>query len=85
MASVFKNEVGQWPPEVAEAVALLFGLQLTVDMSFRDVIAETDSLMVINALHGYCLPYSTLGIILQECLELSYNALVNFSIKILNF
>ncbi|KAL5811518.1 hypothetical protein ACOSQ4_028086 [Xanthoceras sorbifolium] len=48
LLAAVKPVVGDFSPEVAESIAVLFGLQVAIESSFKDLEVETD---VANAVH----------------------------------
>ncbi|KAJ9187526.1 hypothetical protein P3X46_002971 [Hevea brasiliensis] len=72
LVSAIKRVYGPWSTAVSEARAILFGLQLAVDLSFQRVIVESDCLHVIQLIRSADCPNNDLGFVLQDCLDLMH-------------
>ncbi|KAF2325412.1 hypothetical protein GH714_027831 [Hevea brasiliensis] len=68
LMSAIERVYGSWSTAVSEARAVLFGLQLAVDLSFQRVIVESDCLHVIQLIRSTNCPNNDLGFVLQDCL-----------------
>ncbi|KAF2298797.1 hypothetical protein GH714_027951 [Hevea brasiliensis] len=72
LVSAIKRVYGPWSTAVSEARAILFGLQLAVDLSFQRVIVESDCLHVIQLIRSADCLNNDLGFVLQDCLDLMH-------------
>ncbi|XP_021769837.1 uncharacterized protein LOC110734082 [Chenopodium quinoa] len=61
----------RWAPNIAEAKALLFGLQMPVDLGYKDVVMESDCLGLINAVSSRERGSSTFHLILDDVYHVS--------------
>ncbi|KAF2308717.1 hypothetical protein GH714_013873 [Hevea brasiliensis] len=70
LACAFKRLHGSWQPYVHEAMTIVYGLQLALDLSFFSVIVESDCKHFIDRLSSFVRLRNGLSMILSDCLHL---------------
>ncbi|KAL5771067.1 hypothetical protein ACOSP7_015221 [Xanthoceras sorbifolium] len=79
MAGLSQKLVGSVSIEIAEAVAILNGLQLAINSGFTHIIDESDAFNVVNFITQACPLKYEVGLIILDILSLSSRANVSFS------
>ncbi|KAL5763123.1 hypothetical protein ACOSP7_019387 [Xanthoceras sorbifolium] len=59
-----------FPPQVVEAAAILYGIRFACDSSLALVHVESDLLSVINIRRNWFIPFSDLGLIISNILQI---------------
>ncbi|KAL5852159.1 hypothetical protein ACOSQ3_007277 [Xanthoceras sorbifolium] len=58
--------VRDFSSEVAESMVVLFGLQVAIELGFKDLEVETDAANVMHLVHGSSVPLSEIGSLIQD-------------------
>ncbi|KAK3206532.1 hypothetical protein Dsin_020578 [Dipteronia sinensis] len=73
MASSSQRIIATYSPQVAEAVAVLRGLQLACDTGLAPVVAETDAAVVAKWISEKTQLYSEVGLVIADILTLVHS------------
>ncbi|KAL5777304.1 hypothetical protein ACOSP7_010230 [Xanthoceras sorbifolium] len=62
--------LGLFSPDIGEALAILRGLRLAIDLGFSTVCVESDAASIVKQLSSRVISYSDIGLILDDILAL---------------